>query len=281
MNFQQRVLEIINTKNSLLCVGLDSVFEKMPKEIQAAENPLWEFNKSIIDATLPYAAAFKVNLAFYEAYGLMGWKALEKTFNYMPTDVLKIADAKRGDIGNTAKMYARAVFEQLGADAVTVNPYMGFDSAAPFLDDEAKGVFFLCLTSNPGSKDFQYFTNGQRTLYEHVAVTVNEWNKKQNCGLVVGATHPEELKGVRQLCPDLPFLIPGIGAQGGDAQASVSSGTNSAGSLALFNSSRAILYASQDERFAQAAAQAASQTQQQLNEFRINKQEGHEKRKST
>ncbi len=271
MNFQDRVKSISKTKNSLLCVGLDSVIEKMPKHIQSAENPLWEFNKTIIDATLPHAAAFKVNLAFYEAYGLLGWNALEKTFNYMPNEVLKIADAKRGDIGNTAKMYARAVFEQLGADAVTVNPYMGFDSAQPFLEEESRGVFFLCLTSNPGSKDFQYFSDGQNTLYQHIAKTVDSWNQKNNCGLVVGATHPDELKGLRDVCPDLPFLIPGIGAQGGDVPVSVTSGTDAEGSSALFNSSRAILYAGHDQQYAQAAAFAAQQTQQQLNEARKTK----------
>lgn len=268
MNFHDRVQRIIETKNSLLCVGLDSVIENMPKHIQSSENPLWEFNKAIIDTTLPHAAAFKVNLAFYEAYGLLGWNALEKTFNYMPNDVLAIADAKRGDIGNTARMYARAVFEQLDADAVTVNPYLGKDSAEPFLQDESKGVFFLCLTSNPGSQDFQYFSDGQTTLYELIANTVNSWNQKKNCGLVVGATHPDELKRVRNLCPDLPFLIPGIGAQGGDLHASVVNGTDASGSLALFNSSRAILYARQDENFETAAAQVARETQQQLNEAR-------------
>mgnify|MGYP006280682011 CR=1 FL=1 len=268
MNFHDRVQRIIETKNSLLCVGLDSVIENMPKHIQSSENPLWEFNKAIIDTTLPHAAAFKVNLAFYEAYGLLGWNALEKTFNYMPNDVLAIADAKRGDIGNTARMYARAVFEQLDADAVTVNPYLGKDSAEPFLQDESKGVFFLCLTSNPGSQDFQYFSDGQTTLYELIANTVNSWNQKKNCGLVVGATHPDELKRVRNLCPDLPFLIPGISPRSCDLLTSDVKNTDASGSLALFNSSRAILYARQDENFETAAAQVARETQQQLNEAR-------------
>ncbi len=268
MNFQARARDIIRRKNSLLCVGLDTVVEKLPDSIRAADNPLFTFNKAIIDATADYAAAFKVNLAFYEAYGLQGWEALQQTFAYLPEDVLKIADAKRGDIGNTATMYARAIFDELGADAVTVNPYMGFDSAEPFLQDDEKGVFFLCLTSNPGSHDFQHFSNGDVCLYERVAETVNSWNVRGNCGLVVGATHPDELAAVRNLAPNLPFLIPGIGAQGGDLVASVKNGTDVNGSSALFNSSRAIIYASSGNDFAAAASEAAKLTRDQLNKAR-------------
>ena len=240
----------------------------MPVSIRSADNPLFAFNKAIIDATADYAASFKVNLAFYEAYGLQGWQALQQTFDYLPGNVIKIADAKRGDIGNTAAMYARAVFDELDADAVTVNPYMGYDSAEPFLQNEEKGVFFLCLTSNPGSQDFQHFSDGRMDLYEKVAETVNRWNSRGNCGLVVGATHPDELSTVRSIAPDLPFLIPGIGAQGGDLEASVKNGTDAEGSLALFNSSRAIIYASQDENFVDAARAAAKLTQDQLNSAR-------------
>jgi orotidine-5'-phosphate decarboxylase len=165
-------------------------------------------------------------------------------------------------------MYAKALFEGLGADAVTVNPYMGFDAADPFLQDETKGVFFLCLTSNPGSKDFQHFSNGEQRLYERVANTVNTWNVRGNCGLVVGATHADELMTVRRMAPDLPFLIPGIGAQGGDLKTSVQNGTDTGGSLALFNSSRAIIYASPKDDFAVAAQKAARETMQQLNDAR-------------
>ena len=268
MNFQEKIKTIIQKKNSLLCVGLDSVLEKMPESVKKTNNPLFVFNRAIIDATADYAAAFKVNLAFYEAYGLAGWRALADTFEYLPDDVIKIADAKRGDIGNTATMYAKAVFEGLGADCVTVNPYMGFDSAEPFLTDEEKGVFFICLTSNPGSKDLQYFTNGEQYLYERVAAMVNSWNTRGNCGLVVGATHPAELATVRNISPELPFLIPGIGAQGGDLVASVQNGTDAKGSLALFNSSRAIIYASQKENFAHKARQAAQATMLNLNQAR-------------
>jgi orotidine-5'-phosphate decarboxylase len=266
MTFTQQANDIIQKKNSLLCVGLDSVIEKMPKSIQNSDDPLFNFNKEIIDATAEFASAFKVNLAFYEAHGLAGWRALQKTFEYLPDDVVKIADAKRGDIGNTAKMYADAVFEELKADAVTVNPYMGFDAAEPFLRDETKGVFFLCLTSNSGSQDFQHFTNGQEKLYEKIAATVKSWNTKGNCGLVVGATHPEELSGIRAIAGDMPFLIPGIGAQGGDLEASVKHGASRA--AAFFNSSRGIIYTSNGNNFAQAAAHAAKQTMQQLNNAR-------------
>ncbi len=271
MNFQEKLLETIARKNSLLCVGLDSVLEQLPDFLRRSTEPLLEFNKAIIDATAEFAAAFKVNTAFYEAHGAAGWKVLEETFKYLPSDVIKIADAKRGDIGNTASMYARAVFDQLGADAVTVNPYLGGDSVQPFLTNAEKGVFFLCLTSNPGAKDLQYFSNGRQTLFEKVLELVKGWNSQENCGLVVGATHPDELAHVRQLAPELPFLIPGIGAQGGDLEKSVLNGTDKFGTNALFNSSRAILYASQKEDFAAAAHAEAERTLIAINRARAEK----------
>ncbi len=269
MNFINKVLETIEKKNSLLCVGLDTAKDKIPPHLLQESDPIFEFNKQIIDATQNYAAAFKINLAFYEAYGIEGWQALKKTFDYLPSDVIKIADAKRGDIGNTAKMYAQALFDDLGADAITVNPLMGHDSAQPFLGDPSKGVFFLCLTSNPGSQDFQHFSNGEQKLYEKIAVSVNSWNSNNNCGLVVGATHPEELEKIRSLTPQLPFLIPGIGAQGGDLQKSVQFGTDLNGSNALYNSSRAIIYASLEKDFAQTAKAKAKQTRDDLNNAKI------------
>ncbi len=267
-SFIDKVKSCIDKQNSLLCVGLDTVLEKIPDHLKNASEPLFEFNKAIIDATAEHAAAFKVNTAFYEAYGVEGWTALKKTFDYLPDNVVKIADAKRGDIGNTAKMYARSVFDYLNADAVTVNAYMGSDSAAPFLEHTEKGVFFLCLTSNPGSKDFQYFSDGDEKLYEKMARTVYRWNDKNNCGLVVGATHPDELAGIRKIVPSLPLLIPGIGAQGGDLEASVKNGTDENGSMALFNSSRAVIYASSGTDFAKAAAKAAMETRDALNAAR-------------
>jgi orotidine-5'-phosphate decarboxylase len=264
MHFSERIDRIIQDKRSLLCVGLDTVLEKIPESLRRQEDPLFAFNKAIIAATAPFAAAYKVNTAFYEAYGLAGWRALEATFRYLPGDVIRIADAKRGDIGNTSKMYARAVFEQLGADAVTVNPLMGGDSVTPFLEDESRGVFFLCLTSNPGSRDFQHLLTGDGVLYEVIARQVEKWNKKRNCGLVVGATQPEQLGMIRRMTPNLPFLIPGIGTQGGDLEASVRLGTDTSGRAALFNSSRAILFASEGPDFGEAAAEAARETRDAL-----------------
>ncbi len=269
MQFVLRLDEVIRNKKSLLCVGLDTVMEKMPVALRSQPDPLFAFNKAIIDATAPYAAAYKVNTAFYEAYGLEGWRALERTFRYLPADVIRIADAKRGDIGNTSKMYARAVFEQLGADAVTVNPLMGTDSVQPFLEQEEKGVFFLCLTSNAGSADFQHFSDGKEKLYERIARQVQKWNVRGNCGLVAGATHPQELGALRKLTPELPFLIPGIGAQGGDLERSVRLGTDENGLRAIYNSSRAILFASDGEEFAAAAGRAAQETQQALQKANV------------
>lgn len=265
MTFNEKLNDILFSRKSLLCVGLDTVMEKIPASLRRQPDPLFQFNKAIIDATLPYAAAFKINTAFYEAWGLEGWRALEKTMAYLPAEVIKIADAKRGDIGNTSQSYSRAVFTSLGADAVTVNPLMGTDSTAPFLQDPQKGVFFLCLTSNPGSQDFQHFSDGRVRLYEKIALKVGEWNRHGNCGLVVGATHPSELQEIRKLAPELPFLIPGIGAQGGDLENSVRFGLSAQGGGALFNSSRAILYASSGADFAAAAAAAAAATRDALN----------------
>ncbi len=265
MSFNEKLNQVIGAKNSMLCVGLDTVLEKIPEALQREQDRLFAFNKAIIDATLPFAAAFKINTAFYETHGASGWQALEKTFAYLPGDVIKIADAKRGDIGNTAQMYSRALFEGLGADAVTVNPLLGTDSTMPFVQNPEKGVFFLCLTSNPGSQDFQHFSDGSQKLYQRIANKVNEWNGNRNCGLVVGATHPLELQEIRKLAPELPFLIPGIGAQGGDLENSVRYGVTAAGTGAVFNSSRAVIFASSGADFKEAAARAARETRDALN----------------
>lgn len=271
MNFSEKLEKTIKQKNSILCIGLDPVFDSLPQSLKKSDNPILEFNKRIISVTAEYAAAFKINLAFYEALGLQGWKILEQTMKYLPNDVIKIADVKRGDIGNTAKMYSKALFENLGADAITINPLMGYDSAEPFLYDENRGVFFLCLTSNPGSRDFQYFSDGKMKLYEKIAQTVLTWNDKNNCGLVVGATHPSELASIREMCPNLPLLIPGIGAQGGDIITSVKFGTNVDGSMALFNSSRGIIYSSNKNDFDIAAKESARLLKEQLNRAREKK----------
>ncbi|MBN1997089.1 orotidine-5'-phosphate decarboxylase [candidate division KSB1 bacterium] len=267
MTFEQKLQNCIQRKNSLLCVGLDTVIEKIPEFLRSEPEAMFTFNKQIIEATADFAAAYKVNTAFYEAYGSAGWRALEKTFSALPNDVIKIADAKRGDIGNTSTMYSRALFDCLGADAITVNPLLGTDSINPFLIDPEKGVFFLCLTSNPGSADFQRFSDGKIRLYEKIALYVNQWNSLNNCGLVVGATHPDELIGVRKIT-NVPFLIPGIGAQKGDVQQAVQNGTDKNGGNALFNSSRAIIYASSGHDFALAARREAKNTCEKINTFR-------------
>lgn len=268
MNFTEKLNQVCTEQNSLLCIGLDTDISKIPKFLQDSDDPIFEFNKAIIDATCDSTAAYKPNLAFYEAMGRVGWKALEQTIRYIPEGILKIADAKRGDIGNTARMYAKAFFKEFRFDALTVNPYLGSDSIAAFIEQEEKGVFFLCLTSNPGSKDFQYFSNGQLKLYELIAQKVMSWNEKKNCGLVVGATHPEELKRIRELAPNLPFLIPGIGAQAGDLEASVRYGLDLNGQLALFNSSRGIIYKASDENFANIAAKEAKNLKDLINQIR-------------
>lgn len=268
MNFNQRLQEICRKQNSLVCVGLDTDLTKVPSFLLKTDDPIFEFNKAIIEATSDFVAAYKPNLAFYEAYGVPGIQALEKTLKYIPEGIIKLADAKRGDIGNTARLYARAFFGHFGFDALTVNPYLGFDSVAPFLENEENGVFILCLTSNPGSKDFQYFPDSQPLLYQRVAEKVQLWNEKQNCGMVVGATHPTELKQIREITPELPFLIPGIGAQGGDLEASVRFGTDRNREMALFNSSRGIIYKSTREDFAEVAGKEAANLQALINQVR-------------
>ncbi|HOX85995.1 MAG TPA: orotidine-5'-phosphate decarboxylase [bacterium] len=275
MAFAQMLHNTIERKQTLLCIGLDSDPDRLPAHLKNEADPILTFNRAIIEATADLAAAFKINTAFYESLGSQGWETLQATFASLPADTIKIADAKRGDIGNTSQQYASAFFHQLNADALTVNPYMGFDSVAPFLQDPEKGVFFLCLTSNPGAQDFQYFSNSKQRLYERIAAAVQKWNNKENCGLVVGATHPDELGGVRAIAPDLPFLIPGIGAQGGDLEQAVLQGTDRYGGAAIFNSSRAILYASNGRDFAEAARRTAEATRHALERAREKKLSGN------
>lgn len=264
MTINDKIKTIIKKQNSLVCVGLDIYPDRIPPHIMEKNDPIFTFNQKIIDATADLVAAYKPNLAFYEALGTQGWDILKRTVDYIPEGILKIGDAKRGDIGTTAQKYASALYD-LGFDMVTVNPYLGFDSIKPFIQDKSKGVFILCLTSNPSSRDFQYLKFQDQYLYELVAQKVNEWNNTDNCGLVVGATHPGELKNIRSLAPDLPFLIPGIGAQGGDLESAVLDGTDDDFSMAVINSSRGILYASQDKNFAQAAREKAQQLQTNIN----------------
>ncbi len=233
---------------------------------------VFEFNKAIIDATSDLVCAYKLNLAFYEALGDEGLDALKRTVKYIPGNIPIIGDAKRGDIGNTARAYARAIFDNFDFDATTVNPYLGFDSVKPFIEYQDKGIFILCRTSNAGALDFQALRceveNGHRLLFELVALKASQWNTYGNLGLVIGATYPEELKLIRNNHPDMPLLIPGIGAQGGDLALTVRYGVDAQGEKAIINSSRQIIYASRGEDFAQAARKAASSLRDEINSYR-------------
>lgn len=264
MTFLEKLLAASRANNSLLCIGLDPNPELMP------DVGVLEFNRRIIDATSDLVCAYKPNLAFYEALGLDGLKALEGTVAGVPDGIPVIGDAKRGDIGSTAQAYAKALFENLGFDAVTVNPYLGHDSLEPFIEYEDRGVFILCRTSNPGSSHFQALQVCEPPvpLYEAVALRAGEWNTRGNVGLVVGATFPEELLRVRQLCPHMPFLIPGIGAQGGGLADAVRYGVDHRGEKAVINSSRQVIYASRGKDFASAARQVALQMRDEMNRYR-------------
>ena len=256
----------INKKQSFLCIGLDVDLDKIPKHLLKEEDPIFTFNKAIIDATHHLCVAYKPNTAFYEAYGIKGWQALEKTINYLNEhhpEIYTIADAKRGDIGNTSTMYAKAFFEDLGFDSVTVAPYMGKDSVEPFLAFEDKHTILLALTSNQGAFDFQTKSVDGVEMYKQVLETSKHWNNSQNLMYVVGATKAEFLADIRKIIPDNFLLVPGVGAQGGNLQDVCKYGMNDTVGL-LINSSRGIIYASQDEEFAQSAAEKAEELQLQM-----------------
>jgi len=231
---------------SLLCVGLDPEVERIPKCFQAEEWPLFAFNRWIIEQTHTYTAAYKPNMAFYEARGVKGLRELEMTMEYLLAshpDVVTICDAKRADIGNTNRGYVRSIFDTMGFDAVTLHPYLGKEALAPFLEREDKACIILCRTSNPGAGEFQDLVVDGRPLWEAVAAQVSEeWNSRGNCMLVVGATYPEEMRRIRAVAPDMPFLVPGVGAQGGDVAAVVAAGLDARGKGLLISSSRAILF---------------------------------------
>ncbi len=264
MNFIEKLMKAAQRNKSLLCVGLDPSLEQMPEKVG-----VFEFNKAIIDATSDLVCAYKPNLAFYEALGSEGLGALKQTVKHIPADIPVIGDAKRGDIGNTAKAYARAIFDNFNFDATTVNPYLGFDSIEPFIQYRDKGVFILCRTSNAGALDFQSLRLEKqgKPLFEIVAQKAGEWNTYGNIGLVVGAPYPEELRLVRQLQPDMPLLIPGIGAQGGDLELTVRYGVNAQGQKAIINSSRQVIYASPGKDFAQAARRVALSLRDEINSY--------------
>ncbi len=260
MKFIDKLSKASQQNKSWLCIGLDPDPELMPRV------SILDFNKAIIEATADLVCAYKPNFAFYEALGKKGLGILEKTIKFIPSHIPIIGDAKRSDIGNTAKAYAKAIFSTFGCDAATVNPYLGFDSIQPFLDYNDKGVFILCRTSNPGASDFQGLTciTGL-PLYEVVAQRAKEWNTYGNIGLVVGATYPEELKRLRQLCPEMPILIPGVGTQGGDLALAVNYGVDARGGKAIISISRQILYASSGKDFAQASRHVSMEFRDRIN----------------
>jgi len=256
--------------DSLLCVGLDPDARRIPARLRAAPDPIYAFCMAIVEATADLVCAFKPNIAFFEALGPGGVETLRRLIAAMPRDIPVILDAKRGDIGSTAEAYAEAIFERLGADAVTLSPYLGGDALEPFLRRAEKGCIVLCKTSNPGSGDFQdlRLASGQPLYIEVARRARDDWNANGNVGLVVGATYPAVLAQVRALCPDLPLLVPGVGAQGGDVVQAVRNGRSRDGGGLVINSSRGILYAGKDERFADAARAAAQQLRAEINAAR-------------
>lgn len=260
---KRELIQQIKQKESFLCVGLDTDINKIPKHLLKEKDPILEFNKQVIDATQQYAVAYKPNIAFYEALGSKGWETLKKTVEYIPEDIFTIADAKRGDIGNTSKMYAQAFFEQMNFDSITVAPYMGSDSVSPFLEFEDKWVILLAATSNPGGFDFQHDEIDGEKLYQKVIRKSQEWGNEENMMYVVGATRPEALKEIRKSVPHHFLLIPGIGAQGGDLKAVCENGMNKDCGL-LINSSRGIIYADQSASFGKEASRQAEKIQQEM-----------------
>lgn|SRR5690606_27998992 len=258
----------IKAKKSFLCVGLDTDITKIPEHLLGEEDPIFTFNKQIIEATEDLCVAYKPNIAFYECYGVKGWQSLQKTWQALPKNCLSIADAKRGDIGNTSKMYAQAFFDEetsgLGFDAITIAPYMGNDSVTPFLEFEGKWAIVLALTSNQGSQDFQNFENGEgQTLFSYVLDKVNTWGNKENLMYVVGATRGEAFLKIREHAPEHFLLVPGVGAQGGSLQDVCRYGMNKDCGL-LVNSTRGIIYASQGKDFAEKAREEALKLQQEM-----------------
>ncbi len=261
MNFITKLKRAQEKTGSLLCVGLDTDWRLVPEFLHEAENPVLEFNRRIIDATHDLACAYKMNLAFYENYGEAGVYALHRTFSRIPSHLVTIADAKRGDIGNTADKYAETYFDFFDFDAITVSPYMGADSVEPFLKYADKGTFILALTSNKGSADFQNLPVNGEPLYMHVVRNAVAWNTRGNCALVVGATKPDELARVRAAAPHLPILVPGVGTQGGSIPDVMRA--NGDGPV-LINVSRAVIYASNGRDFAQRARAAAMKIRDEI-----------------
>jgi len=273
MLFTKKVATAVAKNNSLLCVGLDPDITKLPASITSVENPIFEFNKAIIDATADLVCAFKPNSAFYEAYGTKGIKQLKLTTDYIKQrypEVPIILDAKRADIGNTNDGYASFIFDYLAADAVTLHPYLGMEALEPFFSRKDKGLIILCRTSNPGAAEFQDLMIENMPLYQHIAHQVaKQWNDNNNCLLVVGATYPKEMKIIRGIVgQEMTLLVPGVGAQGGDVAATMQAGLGANGQGLIMSSSREILYASANEDFAEAARTVALSTRDEINKYR-------------
>lgn len=268
--FFARLEAVIRRNNSLLCIGLDVEPEKLPSSLQSlpAAEAVVAFNRQIIAATADVVACYKPNLAFYEALGPEGLEALRQTLALIPSDIPTIGDAKRGDIDNTMRLYAKALFDVYGFSAVTASPYLGKDALEPMLSRRDRGVFLLCRTSNPGSGEIADLNVDGRPLYLVVAERVQQWNKQGNIGLVVGATYPRELAQVRDVCPDLPVLLPGVGAQQGLLEDSVAAGIDRHGSGLVVNAARQVLYASSADDFPQAARRVALQLRDRINRVR-------------
>jgi orotidine-5'-phosphate decarboxylase len=263
---KRQLFDHIKSKKSFLCVGLDPDLEKIPKHLLETEDPIFEFNKAIIDATLPYAIAYKPNVAFYESLGIYGWQALKKTIEYIPQEVFTIADAKRGDIGNTSNKYAEAFFKKMRFDAITLSPYMGQDSVTPFLNHKDKWAILLASTSNVGALDFQELmieNSGGQKVYEKVIEISSQWGSDQNLMYVVGATRVDTLTHIRKIIPNHFLLIPGVGAQGGDLDMVCKYAMNDSGGL-LINSARSIIYADSTVDFAHHTGLAAAELQKQM-----------------
>lgn len=266
------LIQEIKSKKSFLCVGLDPDMDKLPKHLLATDDPIFEFNKVIIDATKDYAVAYKPNIAFYECLGTKGWESLQKTLEYIPKNCFTIADAKRGDIGNTSSYYAKTFFEMMKFDSITVAPYMGEDSVKPFLEFDGKWVIVLGLTSNKGAHDFQFSAlNEGGLLFEKVIKKNQEWGNSGNLMFVIGATRSEDIAKARKAAPNSFFLVPGVGAQGGSLEDVVNYGWNVDCGL-LVNSSRGIIYAANDENFGLAAKHAAKEIQTQMENVLLQKQ---------
>ena len=266
--FLSKLQTVQQNSDSLLCVGLDTDIKKIPVHLQSKKNGVLEFNKQIIEATKDFACSYKINFAFYEALAKDGWTIIEKTRALIPSNIITIADAKRGDIGNSSSYYANAILNEMEFDSITVAPYMGKDSVAPFLFSEEKGAFLLALTSNEGAKNFQYLKVGARRVFEEVIRISLKWNTKKNLGFVVGATKAQDMKSVRKLAPNVPLLIPGIGAQGGDLKNTIQYGCDKNGFNAIINASRSILYASNGNDFAEAARREAEKLRNEINIYR-------------